>query len=56
MTMCVKEIDNENTTKANTTSGNMYTIYTIQIHPTRKPTKTIMRKKYANVIRTIQTT
>ena len=58
--MCVKEIDNENATKAKAPRGNVYTIHTTQIHPTLKPITTSMRKKgidkYANATSTIQTT
>ena len=58
--MSVKEIANENTTKAKATRGNVYTIHTTQIHRTRKPTTTEMREKmidkYANLTCTIQTT
>ena len=52
MIMSVKEINNENATKANATSGNAYTIHTIQIntnkyieHVPSKPTTTSILKR-----------
>ena len=60
----MKEIDNENATKANVTRNSVYTIHTTQLHNNKyiehdpsKPTTTSMRKigidKYANVQITI---
>ena len=48
MIMSVKEINNENATKANATRGNVYTICTTRIHPTRKPTTTSIRENGIN--------
>ena len=50
--MSIKEIDSENTTKANATRDNVYTIHTIQMHLNKyiehdpsKPTTTSMSEK-----------